>query len=88
MSEALYPTRLYWTPLGGFARYEGHEVPLAAPPVLPGLAPVQSIDYAPGTVALVLPKFGALRELEPEERHAALQLLVRLAGPSPQGEPS
>lgn len=86
MSESLYPTRLYWTPLGGFARYEGHTVKLHAPPELPGVGPVQSIDYAPGTVALVLPRFGDLRELEQAERQAALQLLVRLAGAPAQGQ--
>jgi hypothetical protein len=77
MSDALYPTRLYWSAGRGLARFRGHEVRLAQPPHLPGLQ-LEEIDYAPGIIAQVMPLREGRRDMEPHEREAALKALCEL----------
>jgi len=73
----LLPTRLYWQGLRGVARLNGHEVRLAAKPELPGVDLV-AVDYAPGEVAIVLPRREGWREMSAAEVAAARALLEQL----------
>lgn len=74
-----FPTRLYWCGLRGTASWHGRVVRLTAPPHLPGLE-IDAIDLVPGTLAMVMPRHGGWRDLEPAEQAVALQLLKQLAG--------
>lgn len=77
MSQALYPVRLYWAGMHGVARRYGHEVQLTHPPHLPGLQ-IEAIDYAPGTVAMVMPIHDGWRELTSLEIRVARSLIEDL----------
>ena len=72
--SALLPTRLYWQGMRGVARLEGREVALRAKPVLPGVD-LLAVDYAPGQVAIVLPRREGWREMTAGEVVAARALL-------------
>ena len=85
MSLELYPTRLYWMGLRGTAKLNGAAVHLVRPPHLPGLA-VDGIDYAPGVVAMVMPRMARWRDMTPDEIAAAEQLLQDLTT-QPLGAP-
>ena len=74
MSLALYPTRLYWDGTHGVAKLDGMAVLLTAAPELPGLD-VVAIDYAPGVVAMVMPRFQAWRDMEAAEIEATCAFL-------------
>lgn len=77
MSMDLYPVRLYWAGMKGVARGRGREVRLQAPPHLPNLA-IEAIDYAPGVVAMVMPRFCGWRDMEVEECAAARAALEQI----------
>jgi hypothetical protein len=77
MGDALYPVRLYWAAGRGVARVYRREVRLTQPPHLPGLQ-VDELDYAPLTVALVMPRHELRRDMTPGEIAQARALLVRL----------
>lgn len=81
MSQALYPTRLYWVGWSGFARLLGVEIKLDRAPQLPGVQ-VDQIDYVPGGVCQVMPKGERWRDMDRRERHDALVLLRHLHGRS------
>ena len=77
MSRALYPVRLYWAGIHGVARHFANEVHLTRPPHLPGLE-IDAIDYAPGTVAMVLPKHAGWRDLTALEIRIARTMIEDL----------
>lgn len=82
MIADLLPVRLYWAGLRGVARLNGREVRLAGPPQLPGVD-VDAIDYAPGEVAMVMPKRQGWRDLTADEIAAARVLLAELTKDTP-----
>lgn len=66
-----YLTRLYWAGGKGYARLDGEEIRLTAPPqCLPGVT-VDSIDYVPGGVCMVMPRFNGWTDLEGPQIAAA-----------------
>lgn len=75
MSEALYPTRLRYADGAGIARFANRGGPIAEKPVVPGLAPWDAIDYAPGVVALVRQAGGEWRCMDGLEVSAVLRWL-------------
>lgn len=77
MGQTLYPIRLYWAGMNGVARNFANEVHLTRPPHLPGLE-IDAIDYAPGTVAMVMPKHAGWRDLTALEIRIARSLIEDL----------
>jgi hypothetical protein len=72
----LLPTRLYWVGLRGLARMNGREVALSAPPDIG--TTLEALDYAPGEVAVVMPRREGWRDMTAEEVAAARRLLEQL----------
>lgn len=79
MSDALYPTRLRWCHTAGLARCDDVQLVLREVPVLPGLAGLTEIDYAPHIVAQVRIGAEAMRDMSHDERHDAMALLQAMA---------
>jgi hypothetical protein len=76
-----YLTRLYWCGGKGYARLDGDEpVRLTAPPqCLPGVV-IDAIDYVPGGVAMVMPRFSGWADMDGEQRAACEHYLRQLFG--------
>lgn len=67
MSDALYPTRLRWDGRKGVAKRDGVVLALTSPPDIGLIIRWDEIDYAPGVVAQIRPRHGAMRDMRPEE---------------------
>lgn len=67
MSEDLYPVRVFFNGHSGCVKTPGVYRHITAPPEVPGLPQITSIDYAPGVCCLILPHMGELRDLTPTE---------------------
>ena len=72
----LLPVRLYWVGMRGVARANGVEVRLTTPPAIG--TDMEAMDYAPGEVALVMPRRQGWRDMTPDEIAAARRLLEQL----------
>jgi hypothetical protein len=75
-----YVSRMYWCGGKGYARLDNEELPLTAPPqCLPGVV-VDALDYVPGGVGMVMPRFGGWTDLDGAQRAACEAFLRQLHG--------
>ena len=75
MSEAFYIVRVYFDNDRGTARVPGKIRHFTSPPVIPGIAPFDAIDYAPGAVAMLREPMHGWRDMETYEIRAARRWL-------------
>jgi hypothetical protein len=76
-----YVTRLYWSGGRGYARLAG-EAPLRLvepPQCLEGIV-VDALDYVPGGVAMVMPRFCGWTDMDGAQRAACERFLRQLFG--------
>lgn len=76
MIADLLPVRLVWNGLQGVARLSGREVRLTEPPDI-GVE-FEALDYAPGEVAMVMPRRDRWRDMTPTEIESARLRLEQL----------
>jgi hypothetical protein len=75
-----YVTHLRWVGSKGFARLDGEELRLTAPPqCLEGIV-VDALDYVPGGVAMVMPRFGGWTDMDGAQRAACERFLRQQFG--------
>jgi hypothetical protein len=67
VDDRLYISRLRWTGGRGIARLNGKTVALKSPPILSTIGKVDSLDYVPAHIFMVMPMFCGWRDLYPEE---------------------
>jgi hypothetical protein len=75
MTDALFPTRLRWQGLAGFARFANVGGAIGDKPQIPGLPTWEAIDYAPGAVSLIQEPGQDWRDLDADEVSAVLRWL-------------
>lgn len=88
MSTALYATRVYFDGLRGCIKVAGREAGIlgietriSAPPQIPGLPKLETIDYAPCVrCAELQPWMGARREMTGDEVRAVVAWLAAYQG--------
>lgn len=80
MADLMYPMRLYWNGMTGFAKCDEVRASLKHPPRVPGIARVFEIDFAPSLCAeLRETSSSEKREMTAEEIDAATKHLHAMA---------
>jgi hypothetical protein len=75
VDDRLFYTRLRWTGGRGIARLNGKTFALKSPPILSTIGKVDSIDYVPAHIFMVMPMFQGWRDLYPNEAEECDALL-------------
>ena len=75
------PVRLFYENGRGVARLPGFERLLTKAPAIPGLPPIDMIDYVPLVVAMLRPLMWGQRDLEPHEIEIVRLWLHQQKGP-------
>jgi hypothetical protein len=74
------PTRLRWTGGRGLATLNGEDLRLAeCPQIFPGVV-LDALDYAPGVVAMYMPRFEGWKDMDGEQRAACDRFLRQQFG--------